>query len=138
MFCRDPGNPGEGTRPVHSGAASRHGPCASRLRRHQLSLYQPHIVLPQRGVGRAIAQQYGVRGVAREAALVEHQDGVYAAGRREMVRHQDQQPVATPGGEALLQRRRLGIEKGRGLVEQHEARIAHHRAGDSKPLALAA
>ena len=73
------------------------------------------------------------------ASVVEDRDPVGVADGEQVVRDDDRRALAHQLAQRLEQALAgLGVEAGRGLVEDQHRRVGEQRAGDRDPLALAA
>ena len=84
------------------------------------------------------ANQFVVRAIGGDATIVEHDDAIGEGNRREAVGDDQRRPTLHD----LLERAanaalRGGIDGGRGVVEDQDARIEQQRAGNRDALALA-
>ena len=106
------------------------------MNRSRSKLYWLVVELPVAPVER---QQLVVRAALDDLAVLEHQDLVGAADRRQPVRDDERRPALPQRAQAVLdQRLALAVEARRRLVEDQDARVGEDRARDRDPLALAA
>ena len=93
----------------------------------------------QPAIGAVAADQLGMAAGLDDPAVIDDEDAVGADHAREAMR-QDQGRAALrqPVEPALDDRLVLGIDRGQGLVEDQDRRIAQQRPGDRQALALAA
>ena len=74
-----------------------------------------------------------------DPAVLDDEDRVGRAHRGQSVSDHDRGPTRQRLGERLLHRRlRLGVQRGGGLIEHHDAGPPEQQARDGQPLALAA
>ena len=91
----------------------------------------PHICTSVRLFGPFEGEQLLVRAALDDAALVDHEDQVGHPDRREAVGDDEGgAALGEPAQRELDGHLRLGIDGAGGLVEDEDARIGHHRAGE--------
>ena len=84
-------------------------------------------------------EQFLVSAALDDLAALDHQNLIRAANRRQPMRDDERRAALPQRSQAVLNHHlALAVEARRGLVQQQDARVREHRAGDGHALALAA